>query len=76
MGEREERMSDLDYESDEGGFGFGNKGSDDEFESSWDGGNADAGSVVELEESVEEVRPLAWRPFAIALRSSVVDEVR
>jgi hypothetical protein len=52
-------MSELDYESDEGGggFGFGDKASDDEFETSWDGGKdgSDAGSVVELEESIEEI---------------------
>jgi hypothetical protein len=53
-------MSELDYESDEGGgFGFGNKASDDEFESSWDGGNGEVDEVVELEESVEEVRVCA-----------------
>lgn len=52
-------MSELDYESDEGGggFGFGNKASDDEFESSWDGGNGSVESVAELEESIEEVGP-------------------
>lgn len=53
-------MSELDYESDEGGgFGFGNKASDDEFESSWDGENGEVDEVVELEESVEEVRVCA-----------------